>query len=172
MFQSIDEYMLKDRNERRNHLDLDQQCMEIGGTGSKEYKGLLAHFLKTTIPTNNRMIHLCHACNNPWCSNPNHLYWGTPKDNLRDSIECGTYKPIFQRSVEKYGIVKALEMVRKQDHSGRESKAKLTDEELLKYENVLRTHDVTKWGWKTKAAKELGISHTHVKRIAVRLGLI
>lgn len=34
----------------------------------------------------------CHKCNNPPCCNPNHLYWGTPADNTKDSIKAGTFK--------------------------------------------------------------------------------
>lgn len=31
-----------------------------------------------------------HKCNNPACCNPTHLYWGTQKENIRDSIIAGT----------------------------------------------------------------------------------
>src|ERR1700761_834539 len=90
MFQKIDEYMQKSREERRAHLRLDEECIKIGGYDSREYRGLLAHFLKTEIPTKKKVF-LCHACNYHWCSNPNHLYWGTPADNYLDAQECGTF---------------------------------------------------------------------------------
>jgi hypothetical protein len=32
----------------------------------------------------------CHTCTNKHCVNPNHLYWGTQNDNMRDKIKDGT----------------------------------------------------------------------------------
>ena len=66
MFTKIEDYILKNREDRRSHLKLDEDCIEIGGYDSREYRGLLAHFLKTTIPTYRKII-LCHACNNHNC---------------------------------------------------------------------------------------------------------
>jgi hypothetical protein len=34
---------------------------------------------------------ICHKCNNTKCVNPEHLYAGTQKQNVRDSIEAGTH---------------------------------------------------------------------------------
>jgi hypothetical protein len=88
MFINIIEYMKKTREERTSHLRLDENCIEIGGT-SKEFKGLLAHHLKTFIPFKDK-VDLCHACNNAKCSNVNHMYWGTRKENVKDSINYGS----------------------------------------------------------------------------------
>lgn len=38
------------------------------------------------IPKNKPYI--CHKCNNSKCINPEHLYAGTPKDNVRDMINA------------------------------------------------------------------------------------
>lgn len=33
--------------------------------------------------------HVCHRCDNPRCTNPDHLFIGTPKDNIRDAMRKG-----------------------------------------------------------------------------------
>ena len=33
----------------------------------------------------------CHACNNPACLNPNHLYLGDQSTNTEDSVYAGTH---------------------------------------------------------------------------------
>jgi hypothetical protein len=88
----INEYIVRPRDERRAHLDLSVSCSLIGGYDSREYRGLLAHHLKTTIPTKTLVkICPCHACHQHGCSNVLHLYWGTARDNMQDLKESEKY---------------------------------------------------------------------------------
>ena len=103
--EDINEYIKLDQKKRKNHIDLSMDCMEIGGNGT-QFKGLLSHYLELTIHSG-YMILLCHACHNSKCSNPKHIYYGTPKENLADQKENGTYKSVWERMVKKYGIAEA-----------------------------------------------------------------
>lgn len=106
----IDEYILLSLKDRQAHLKLNDPCIERGGL-STYCKALLAHVLDTTIPSGSK-IHVCHACNNPKCSNPAHLYWGTSKENKLDARRNGV-KTVWEYTVEKYGEEKARELNRR-----------------------------------------------------------
>lgn len=40
-----------------------------------------------------RGMYACHTCDNPTCVRPDHLYPGTPTQNMADAIERGRLKP-------------------------------------------------------------------------------
>jgi len=104
----INDYIKKSKKQRQKHLKLNTKCIEVGGC-STNFRILLVAYLKTTMPSGSKIL-LCHACNNAKCSNVNHLYWGTPKENLDDKIATGTYKTFWEKCVEKYGYKKACKM--------------------------------------------------------------
>lgn len=110
----IAEYIKLSKEERQKHLDLNQPCLERGGFSTK-FCGVLAEGLGTTIPVRKLdgvNVHLCHACHNAKCSNVKHMYWGTPKENSKDAFNNGKASP-WKNTVNKYGIEKSLEMIRK-----------------------------------------------------------
>lgn len=125
---NINDYITLPKEERQTHLKLDEPCIERGA-GSFYFRGLLAHVLDTTVPTGMK-IHLCHACHNGACGNPNHLYWGTSKENRLDQVENGG-KTIWERMVEKHGLEKAKAMQSRGDKSagGKANKGKPKSEE-------------------------------------------
>lgn len=94
------EYIQLPISKRQEHLRLDEPCIERGGQ-SMYCKGLLAHIHNTTTPSGKK-IHVCHACHNAACTNPNHLYWGTASENAKD--RDSVYKiSIWDKMVAKYG---------------------------------------------------------------------
>lgn len=165
-------YILRTKTERQEHLRLDEQCSEIGGSGSTEYKGLLAYFVGTTIPSHGKghRIMLCHACGNAKCSNVRHLYWGTPKENVEDSKEHGTWTSRYERSLAKYGEEGMKEIFARAGKASGEAKRK-SQEHWEGFRPSFEAIDRTQRGWVTRLADQLNITHTQVRRIAKRLGL-
>jgi hypothetical protein len=48
--------------------------------------------LSIACPDANPELHACHRCDVPCCINPDHLFWGTAADNLRDATRKGRMK--------------------------------------------------------------------------------
>lgn len=165
VFVDINEYMQLSREVRRSHLRLDESCIEIGGL-SQFYRGLLAHHLKTTI--GGRSVYVCHACNNPKCSNPNHLYWGSPSDNVIDQREAGTWKSGYHRLIDKYGEEKVKQMLSERSHLGGKAGGghnRLSTVQLEEWKIAISSMSPRKRGWIADLGRKMNCSHTQVKRI-------
>lgn len=160
--QQIEAYMQRSREERRSHLRLSEPC-DVRGGDSKQFKGLLAHYLDTTIPRGHQ-VYLCHACNNSGCSKVTHLYWGTPADNVQDSKEFGTWSSIYDRTVKKYGEEYANQVRRASLEKSRYKNPGYTQEQIDEYSKTIVACNPEKRGWVSRSAKALGISHTQVRR--------
>ena len=161
---NIYEYIKLSREERRKHLKLEELCIERGGY-SRIFRGLLAHILDTTIPEGSK-IYLCHACHNGKCSNPNHLYWGTPKDNHKDQVDNGTYQSLYVRTKNKHGENGMKDIARKAGLSNKNSISwnNLSEEEIKRRVNIVKKHSPFVRGSLGQCAKEIGISHTSLRR--------
>lgn len=175
MFQDIVSYMQKTLSERTEHIRQHESCIEIGGIGSQEFRGLIAHFLKTTMPRRKTAI-LCHYCGNGRCSNPHHLYWGTESENAKDAIRHGTHSSCLMRAglIERKLTAKSYEGFRRGGKNGGKGHAairKLSQEELERYRQVFESIDTSRWGWLQEASNILNVSHTHARRVFDRLGL-
>lgn len=115
----IVEYMKRSRDDRTSHINLLSSCIERGGNSTK-FQGILTEKLDTSFPEvkkrgeNGIFVHLCHACHNGKCSNYHHIYWGTPAENLQDNNKNGKFINVWEATVTKHGIDKALSMAR--DH--------------------------------------------------------
>jgi hypothetical protein len=57
---------------------------------------------------------VCHTCDNPSCVNPDHLFVGTTKDNVRDCIEKGRKK--FGRNPKHRLLTKEIAVQIREDH--------------------------------------------------------
>lgn len=117
---AIEDYIKLPLNERQSHLKLDEPCIERGGSiwsVSSAMRGVLAHVFDTTYPVGQTVL-ACHGCNNQKCSNLHHLYWGTPAENIKDSLVCGSRMNMWLTTVRKHGEEKAHEIFRNAARKG------------------------------------------------------
>lgn len=90
------------------------------GQYSLNKKVLYAHRLSWELSNKEipKGMHVLHSCDNPSCINPDHLFIGTQKDNMRDKINKG-------RSNLPFGI--------------RSGVSKLTEEQVTKIRTLYNT---------------------------------
>jgi hypothetical protein len=85
----LSDYILKTREERTAHIDLNEPCDNASG-GQQRNKQLftsLCRLLRVECDIANRVeakIDVCHLCRSEKCRNPKHAYLGTRTENIGD----------------------------------------------------------------------------------------
>jgi hypothetical protein len=101
---------IEDRIARRYVVDPDTGCWNWTGTvngqgrGRITYEGRPQYAYRVTYrvlvgPIPDGLL-ICHHCDNPLCVNPEHLYAGTARDNMRDAMERGRWVPFPRNTGE------------------------------------------------------------------------
>lgn len=83
-------------------------------------------------------MYVCHSCDNPLCVNPDHLFLGTPKDNMLDKEKKGR---------GNYPI------------GGTHHLAKLSDKEVIKIRRLAKTMT------QKAIAAQYNVDPSHISRI-------
>jgi hypothetical protein len=79
---------------------------------------------------------ICHKCDNPSCVNPEHLFAGTTKDNVRDCIEKGRKK--IGRNPKHRLLTKELAVQIREDHKQGMSYAELQEKYTQSKQQISR----------------------------------
>lgn len=116
-------------------------CCNDDGYGEQNISGktLKAHKISWILHNGNILapgMCVCHKCDNRKCVNPRHLFLGTHTDNMRDMWSKG----------------------RKSHRGERNSRAKLTKEDVQKIRNLYSAE----YGQQPLLAKQFGVSRTMI----------
>jgi hypothetical protein len=144
---------LKDSLMKRIKINKKTGCWEIQGyldkDGYGEVSGKRAHraayelFIGEIPPK----INVCHKCDNPKCCNPDHLFLGTQKENIKDMMLKGRKDPRFgerntQNKIKEHQV---LEIFNSNDLQHQIAKKYGIDQSTVSY---IKSGKL--WGWLTK----------------------
>lgn len=85
---------------------------------------------------------VCHKCDNKRCSNPEHLFLATCKENNLDAIQKGIHSTMGKKGSENH-------------------RAKLTESKVEEIRNILKNKKNTQ----NKIAKQFGVTQTTISAI-------
>lgn len=130
-------------------------CLEWTGTVHKSGYGyvywsckvwkahrLFFEFFKGPIPEG---LYVCHKCHNKLCVNPDHLYAGTQRENMRDMVEAGR-----QAKGEK---------IAKHKRGTKNAAAKLTEAQIQEIPRLM-----AELGSQAAVARTLGVTDATIHR--------
>mgnify|MGYP003346091124 CR=1 FL=1 len=100
-----------------------------------------------TQPINSIKLFICHECDNPKCVNPDHLFLGTPQDNMTDKVIKG--RAVGAHKGEKHHKAKLTESqvmeIRKRYSTERISYAQLAFEYGVNYKTIYQIINFKVW---------------------------
>ena len=123
---------LSERFKERYQVDATTGCWLWTGSLTKGYgaiqtsSGVPAYAHRVSYALHNPGVNMaglvvCHKCDTPRCVNPEHLFLGTPQDNMRDAWDKGRVKLPKERSSGE-----------------RHRNAKLSDQDVAEIRNLNR----------------------------------
>ena len=101
-------------HKRKNYYDFvikGEGCWMWTGAKGKRGYGLVGNMYERNAHRVSYNIHIgvippsmeiCHTCDNPECTNPEHLFLGTRKDNIQDMLSKGRYASKKPKHISNY----------------------------------------------------------------------
>lgn len=138
------------RLEKTHMVNAETQCWEWTGCKSQGGYGVIGTRIEGRTST---FVHraswivkngaipkdkvICHRCDNPSCFNPDHLWIGTPVENMQDMLEKGrnSHSLMYSQYIIEVGVNKSIFQV-----IGLFDENKLSNEEIQLVLESLKQH--------------------------------
>lgn len=134
-------------------LRTDKKQAPYGRYCSRRFGALKAHRISYAIHYGEIAdgLLICHACDNPSCVNPAHLFAGTPRDNVLDAISKNRWSSGPEHGARLWHLKKG------EDHIS----AKLSDLQVQEIYKLALTGDISQ----KEIGQRYGVTQAHVSAI-------